>query len=237
MKKVKVYNFFIFLLGLFSLTLGIALVVKSNLGISVAMSFPYVLSLGLTKLTLGQWSYIVQGLSLVVLFFIVKKLTVKHLMSFIVAFLFGLTLDMFNRLLVPFQVVTIMERTMVFVLGSIVISIGVAAFVKSNYPIMPFDTFVKEVSIEKNIKYSKFKTGFDLVCLTTSLISSFMFFRKIQGVHIGTFISAMVLGSSIGFCIDLMNRYIEGIDFLPQEKTKKVLELKLLNIEKSESAC
>ena len=229
MKKIRVYNLFIFLLGLTCLSLGIVLVIKSNLGVSVATSPPYILSLYFTKISFGQWNYMVHGFVLLLLVVIVRKLTVKHLMSFLVAFLFGLFIDFFNSILVSFQVDGLLERFMVFIVGSLVISIGVAGFMKSNYPILPFDTFVKEITQTKNIKYSKFKTGFDLTCFTVSLVLSLVFFGKIKGIGLGTFISAIGLGSIIGFCLDLMNKYIEGKTISPEEKTKILLDYDLIN--------
>ena len=224
MKKFKIYNLFIFLLGLTCLSLGIVLVIKSNLGVSVATSPPYVLSLYFTKISFGQWNYIVHGFVLMLLVLIIKKLTVKHLMSFLVAFLFGLFIDFFNLILVSIQGNSLLDRVIFFMVGSIVISIGVAAFMKSNYPILPFDTFIKEVTMAKNIKYSKFKTAFDLTCFTVSLVLGLIFFGRIEGIHIGTFISAVALGSIIGFFLDLMNKYIEGKTIFPEEQIKMILD-------------
>ena len=218
MKKLKVYNLFIFLLGLVCLSLGVVLVVKSNLGISVAMSVPYIFSLYFTKISFGQWSYIIQGITLILLFIIVKRVTVKYLLSFVVAFLFGIAIDLFGMLLISFAVYTFYGKLGVFILGSIVISIGVAAFIKSNYPIQPFDTFVKEVAIAKNIKYAKFKTGFDLTFFMISLT---------------TLVSAIILGSMIGACLDMMNKYIDGKTILPEKKTREILDFDFLNLKKA----
>lgn len=232
MKKLKVYNLFIFLLGLSCLSLGVVLVIKSNLGVSVATSPPYILSLYFTKITFGQWNYIAHGFVLMLLVINVRKLTVKYLMSFVVAFLFGVTIDLFNLLLVSVHVNTLIGRIMLFIIGSIIISIGVAAFMKSDYPILPFDTFIKEITLIKNIKYAKLKTGFDLVCFTISLTLSMIFFGKIKGINIGTFISAIILGSVIGTCLNIMNKYIDGKHILPEEKTKLVLDFDFLGFEK-----
>lgn len=147
MEKIKVNNLFIFLLGLTCLSLGDVLVIKSNLGISVGASVPYILSLACTKLSFGTWNYIIHGIVLLLLVIIVRKLTVKYLMSFIVAFLFGNFIDFFSSILGPVQVDTMISRVGLFILGTIVISIGVADFMKSNYPILPFDTFVKEITL------------------------------------------------------------------------------------------
>lgn len=229
MKKIKIYNLFIFLLGLTCLSLGIVLVIKSNLGVSVATSPPYVLSLYFTKISFGQWNYIVHGFVLMLLVIIIRKLTVKHLMSFLVAFLFGLFIDFFNLILVSIQGNSLLDRVIFFMIGSIVISIGVAAFMKSNYPILPFDTFIKEVTMAKNIKYSKFKTAFDLICFSVSLVLGLIFFGRIEGIHIGTFISALALGSIIGYFLDLMNKHIEGKTIFPEEITKMVMDFDFIN--------
>ena len=125
---------------------------------------------------------------------------------------------------------SIIERLLLFALGSLVISIGVAAFMKSNFPILPFDTFVREITMEKNIKYSKFKTSFDLVCFTTSLSMSLIFFKQIKGINIGTFVSAFILGSMIGKFISIMNKYIEGKPILSPEKTDKIMNYNIIKI-------
>ena len=51
----------------------------------------------------------------------------------------------------------------------------------------------------------------------------------------GTLVSAIILGSMIGACLDIMNKYIDGKTILPEEKTKAVLDYDLLNIKKSKN--
>lgn len=110
-----------------------------------------------------------------------------------------------------------------------VISVGVAAFIKSNYPILPFDTFVKEICLKKDIEIARFKTRFDFVCLGVSLISSIIFFGRIKGINIGTLVSATILGSMIGACLNLMNKYVEGKTIFSGEKINAVLDFDFLN--------
>ena len=100
---------------------------------------------------------------------------------------------------------------------------------KSNYPILRFDTFIKEVTMAKNIRYSEFKTAFDLICFSVSLVLGLIFFGRIEGIHIGTFISALALGSIIGFFLDLMNKHIEGKTIFPEEITKMVMDFDFIN--------
>jgi len=87
--------------------------------------------------------------------------------------------------------------------------------------------------LAKNIEIAKFKTSFDLVCFTVSLTFSIIFFGKIKGLHIGTLVSAIILGSMIGECLKIMNKYIEGKSIFPEEKTKLVLDFDFLDFKKS----
>ena len=58
-KKEYVRRYVLFILGLFILSLGIALATKGNLGVSPVSSIPYVLSLSL-PFTLGQITIVIQ---------------------------------------------------------------------------------------------------------------------------------------------------------------------------------
>lgn len=230
MKKIRIYNFFIFLMGIMFLSLGIVLVLKSNLGVSVATSIPYVLSKKFTRLTFGQWNYIIQGLVLLLLVLMVRKLTIKFLMSFLVAFLFGKTLDMFSYIMKDLVVSGILGRIGVFALGTVIISLGLSAFIKSDYPILPFDTFIKEICARKRIEISRFKTGFDVISFLIALSLSFIFFARVEGVGLGTFISAVTIGPLIGVFLRLINEKIEGSSFIEEEKFNRILDRDLLNL-------
>lgn len=210
MDKIKIPRLIVFLIGLIFLSLGVVLVIKSNLGVSVATSVPYIISLYFTKISFGQWNYIVHGLVLILLIIILRKIRLRYLLSFIVAFLFGVTIDLFTFLLRNLELASILARIGIFIFGTVIIAIGIAAFMKSDYPILPFDTFVKEICIEKDLDVGKFKTKFDLVCFSTSLVLSLVFFKKIVGLNIGTLVSALVIGSMVGKSLDMMNKYLEN---------------------------
>lgn len=63
----------------------------------------------------------------------------------------------------------------------------------------------------------------------TSGTLSLVFFRGIRGLHIGTFILAVVLGTIIGAVLRFMEKYIEGTTIFPEEKTEWILGYDLLN--------
>jgi hypothetical protein len=61
-KKLKKYS--IFVVGLFFMSLGVALVTKSNLGTSPISSVPYVLSM-ISPLTIGQFTFLLSLLFII----------------------------------------------------------------------------------------------------------------------------------------------------------------------------
>lgn len=83
----------LFIIGMCSLSIGVIFTIKSNLGISVSSSLPYVLSLRFQNITLGTWNYIVQGIVFILLVVIMKKITVNYIMSFFISYLFGWAVD------------------------------------------------------------------------------------------------------------------------------------------------
>jgi uncharacterized membrane protein YczE len=113
---------------------------------------------------------------------------------------------------------------MLYVFGTLATAIGVSLFIRSKYPVIPFDNFVKEISEVKNINFGMCKMYFDFVMLTFSVISSFLFFKTLIAVHIGTLISAFVIGPLIKITIENQNKFITDVGIIDQNKADLVLE-------------
>jgi len=222
--KIKVYKLLSFILGLMSLSLGVVLVVKSNFGISVVTSSSYIYSERFKALSLGQWTYIIQGVIFLLTIVVVKKLKLKYLLSFIVGYLFGEAVDFWVILWDSVNNTDLYFKIMLYVFGTLATAIGVSLFIRSKYPVIPFDNFVKEISEVKNINFGMCKMYFDFVMLTFSVISSFLFFKTLIAVHIGTLISAFVIGPLIKITIENQNKFITDVGIIDQNKADLVLE-------------
>lgn len=188
------------------MSFGVVLVLKSSLGVSVGTSIPYILSLRYDSLRFGQWNYLVHGLALIILMVLLKRVKASYLLTFPVAFLFGLIIDFFDGLLFTYNPLGLGIRLGIFVLGTLIISFGLALFLNSELPVLPFDTFVKEISREKGLDIGSFKTAFDLACFAISLILSLIFFRRVLGLGLGTLLSALVIGRLVGIFLKLISR-------------------------------
>jgi uncharacterized membrane protein YczE len=231
-KKIKLYSGVTFLIGISAICFGINLMVKSNFGVSVVSSIPYVYSLKFKNITFGGWSYLIQTIPFILLVILLKNLKVKYFLSFFMAYVLGKSIDLFGMILPSFNSDTLMSRLTLFVAGTVAIAFGISAWIKSQYLMQPCDVFIKDFSKEKKISIGKTKTLFDLSCLSTSVVSSLFFLRKIEGVYLGTLLSALTTGMMVKFFIDIQNKYIEDVNFFNKERIDLVLEYDFFQMKK-----
>ena len=220
-RKIIVFYEFMFALGLVCISAGLSFMVRSNLGISVASSMPYVISLRFSRITFGTWSYLVQGTLVLLLIIIVRKIKVSYVLSFLVSVVFGFLLDFFTALTASLPVDTIWLRLGYYAVGLFILSFGIASVVFSQWPPIPFDLFVKELALHKNMSFKKTKTGFDLSCLAFSSVFLAIFVRQIAGIGPGTILSAVFNGTLVGLWLKLFS----GI-LIPRYLLRKSLTVK-----------
>ena len=205
-EKPVIYAEILFICGLILISLAITLMVQAELGISVASSVPYVISLRFSTLTFGTWSYMVQGFLVLLLILIVRRIRWAYLLSFLVSVAFGVLVDIFSLLTADWSGGSWMQRGILFAGGLILLSLGIALFVASRLPLLPYDLFVKELAIHKNISFRRCKTLFDLSCLLTSSLFLLFFIHRLTGLGIGSLLSALLNGTLAGFWLGLFER-------------------------------
>ncbi|WP_319371872.1 DUF6198 family protein [uncultured Ilyobacter sp.] len=223
-KKIKIFSGLTFLIGISAICFGINLMVKSDFGVSVVSSIPYVYSLKFRNITFGGWSYLIQIIPFILMIISFKDLKVKYFLSFFMAYVLGKFIDIFGMILPSFNSGTLVSRVTFFVTGTVLIAFGISAWIKSQYLMQPCDVFIKDFSKKQQVSIGKTKTFFDLSCLTTSVVSSFLFLGKIEGVYLGTLLSALTTGMMVKFFMDLQNKYIEDVNILNKEKIDIIME-------------
>ena len=145
-------------------SLGVVLMLYSGTGISAISSVPYAFSEVFPKITLGTFTYMFQGLSLMILR---KKFGPSYLFSFVVGFIFGECIDMHN-MWVPMLPTAIGFRVTYFIISYCLISLGIALSNRCRLPIIPTDLFPRELADITGIAYSRIKISFDVICLAVT---------------------------------------------------------------------
>ena len=72
---------------------GVVLMLHSGAGISAISSMPFAFSEVFTRISLGTWTYLFQGVLVLSLMIMRKRFVPSYLFSFVVGFVFGKLLD------------------------------------------------------------------------------------------------------------------------------------------------
>lgn len=230
-QRVAIPSFLSFILGVLLLAFGVILAVKANFGITVSTSLPYVFSLHFEHLTLGTMNYIIQGIVFFIMIIMIRKIEWQHVLCFVTNIIFGYTLDLFALLMKGVVFDTLMIRALGFAASIVVIGFALAFFIKSGLPLLPFDMFVRELAPRVGKRIGQVKTVFDLTLATCSLVASLVFFSKIQGIHIGTLVSALTIGTTIDIALHLLERFIH-VDVKQTERINPVLKKEIISFGK-----
>lgn len=193
--NLLIVRFLIFLLGLSSLSLGIAVVTHAGEGTSTISSFAYVLE-RLTHYSIGLW---VVGTN--ACFFIVQLCITrdrwwqKFIGQMSAALLFGFTIDIAMHLttgLVPSSYLWALVQSLG---GSMVVGFGVAALVFARLIVLPVEGAVLAILQSFGGSFGRLRSGADVVIVTAAALTSWIAFGDFDGLGMGTVIAALCSGT------------------------------------------
>ena len=181
------------LISLFFTALGIDLLAMSDLGISPLLSPAYVLS-EITPLSYGFCSTVFQIMLLSSICIVSKKLRLDYAFSFMWGIVFGVFLDFWEFVLPPLpQILAV--RLLIWIFGIFILAVFLSVAMATKLPMMPCDSFTRDMSELLGIPFKRFRTGCDLTCVTVAALISFRFGGRLIGLGIGTLFFALSFGS------------------------------------------
>lgn len=207
-KKEIIKRYIIFLLGLFAMSMGISLMVKAKLGTSPISSIPYVISLKITSVSLGTFTFIWNMILIAGQIFILGKRFEKYqLMQIPISVLFGFFVDLCKGMLYFVDPKTYIGSVFVLILGCFTLALGVSFTVLAEVVLNSGKGFVKAITIRTGQEFGIMKVAFDVSLVIISIILGFVFFGKVTGVREGTVIAAVISG----FIIRFFNRMLKPV--------------------------
>ena len=203
--KRTILRWSVYLFGLLSLAFGIALSIKTSLGISPVSSVPYSIS-QLLKINLGVVNFAVYAVFVAAQFALRgKKSRVIDLLQLAVSVVFSWALDVLVGVL-PYQAAehSFLVNFGLLLVAIVFIGIGVSASVQMNLIPNPGDGIVQAVGEKMGWEHGLAKNVFDVgsVCVTVTL--SLVFAGKLVGIGVGT-VTAML---GVGRVVALVNRLV-----------------------------
>lgn len=201
----------IYAIGILIFALGVAITMKSSLGVSPVSSVPYILS-KTSGLSVGRiTATLFIGFIVLQILILRKDYQIKDLLQLVFALLFGVFVDFFMQLMAPLNVEGLTGKLVLLVLGTLFISIGILLLIKANIVLSPGDGLVKALAIKSGIEFHRVKIGFDGFCAILSATISLVYFNTLDGVGIGTIIGALGVGTAIRWLDMLMGKSVDKL--------------------------
>ncbi len=198
MRRRPFYGELALLLGLAVNACAVAFLAKSDLGMSTLALASYVLNKVFPRFSYGTWNYLIQCSMMIVLVLLVRKINLGFILSFGLAIFYGLLIDTFSSMIAGLPA-SLAVRGVYYLLGFSGLSLGTALLIRCEMPILPFDTFMKEISVHFKIAYKALRTSFDLSAIAVSALLGYWKLGSFAGIGIGTLLNALFIGMSVSY--------------------------------------
>ena len=200
-------RFGMYVLGLFIMTLGIALSVKSDLGVSPVSSIPYTLTC-LIGLEMGR-ATIVFHVALVLLQIAIlgRAFRAKNLLQVPVGVLFGAFTTASNSLFALLPTPEgLIPRLGLMLASTVFIAFGIFLYLPPDLVPLAGEGVMQAISQRWGLPFSRVKIGFDVGMVAISLIACLLVLHGLGSVGVGTVAAAVLVGSELGF----FTRHLSG---------------------------
>ena len=194
-----------YLVSIVLLSFAVAMVAAAGFGVSMVVAPAYVLSLKVPFLTFGQSEYVVQALLFAVFCLLMRRVKLVYFSSFLTCLIYGAVLDlwraevpMLNPAVTPPGSMRMPVRIVLFACGMLLTAFSVALFYRTYLYPQVYDFFVKGVSLRYGLNMTKFKIASDVCSLAVAVVLTLIFFRRFNGIGVGTLIMTALNGLLIG---------------------------------------
>ena len=185
----------IYFFGLLIMTLGVAVSVKSDLGVSPVSSIPYTMTC-VWGIEMGKATIVFHAaLVLVQVILLRRKFQLKNLLQIPVGVLFGYMTTFSNHLMtfLP-DPGNIYIRLGMVVISTVLVAIGLFFYVPADIIPLAGEGVMLAVSKVADKAFSTVKIAFDVTMVVISLITCLILIHSLGSVGIGTVIAAVMVG-------------------------------------------
>ena len=182
--------------GFFVMTLGIAISVKSDLGVSPVSSIPYTITC-VFGIEMGK-ATILFHIGLVILQFLVlrKAFQVKNLLQIVVGVIFGYFTTFCNYLMTFLPAPSNFGVRLGMMLVSVfLIAFGIFLYVPTDIMPLAGEGAMLAISQVSGVAFSTIKIIFDCSMVAVSLVTCLVMLHALGSVGVGTVVAAVLVGT------------------------------------------
>lgn len=189
---------FFYIAGLLIMTFGVAISIRSDLGVSPISSIPYTLTC-VAGMDMGL-STTVCSIAFIIMQVIIlrKQFRPFDLMQLPVSIMFGAFMTFCTGLVkyMP-EPGNFGVKIIMMLISTVVVAIGVFMYVSSGYITLPTEGIMIAVVRVWKFQFGSVKRAFDITMVVISGITCLIFIKELGSVGIGTIISAVLVGTEI----------------------------------------
>lgn len=207
MKRLAL-RYLYFVLGVAVNSFGIAFITKSALGTSQISSVPYVLSLQFPGVSFGMCTFLFNLLFILLQLLLLKRdFHPVQFLQILVNLLFSGLIDLSMGALSFFQPQALWLRLLSLGIGCLILAFGICIEVAPDVLVVPGEGVVRALSKKTRRTFGTVKVYFDVSLIAIAALLSLAFFHKLNGVGVGTVVSAVAVGK----CVNWINRHVKAV--------------------------
>ena len=194
--KIIIWQYILFLTGLFIASMGVAFSTKAGLGTSPVASLPYSVSLVSSLLSFGGWLNVLSVIQIAVQVILLRKKCkpLEIVIQTILAFVYGYLTNLSCWLIRDIPVNGYPEQLLYMAVGCIVLAFGIWMQLKGGVAMLPGEAMNRAVSEVTGKRYENIKILFDIIYIAWSAVICLVFLGTLMGVREGSIIAAVAVG-------------------------------------------
>lgn len=183
-----------FILGVAINSFGVAFITKAALGTSPISSIPYVLDLAFEP-SLGFFSFVFNMVYIAIQVALLRRdFKPVQFLQVVVNIVFSSLIDVSMSLLFWLNPATLPLQLASLLVGCTILAFGIAIEVAPNVITVPGEGIVRTLSAVSHKPFGSCKVAFDTTLVAIALALSFLFFGRLNGLGLGTLVSALLVG-------------------------------------------
>lgn len=194
--KELVRRYCVFICSLFLAAVGVALVIRAEMGTSPAAGVVYVLNLRWPNISIGVLTILFNVVLIIgQIILLRRKFQLFQLLQLPMSLLLGAFTDIAMWIVSHIEPDHYMERLVVLLIGCIAMAVSVSLAVTANVLMNSGEAFVKALAETVGKKFGTVKVIYDFALVAVTVGISWIFFEKIIGVREGTLVVAALVGT------------------------------------------
>lgn len=195
----KMIRVFIYIIGLFIITIGINLSIVSKLGISPVSSFTLPISQTLS-ISLGTITTITYIIFVIIQYCLLRdKFKMKSILQIPFSIVFGIFVDITGIWLESIQLTTYFSQFVILILSILICAIGATMYIAMDIVSNAPEGLQLSICEKFGLQFSTVKIISDCVFVLIGFTIALMFLDGNTTIREGTILSALLTGKIIGF--------------------------------------